>query len=91
MLTRAAVACVAALATVLVLAGCSSLPRNPVPPELAREATIPGMPDIRARAGRPDPAMVQDYLRSMQQESTDKRVGRESLQIQPDQLHIIDI
>ena len=71
MLTRAAVACVAALATVLVLAGCSSLPRNPVPPELAREATIPGMPDIRARAGRPDPAMVQDYLRSMQQESTD--------------------
>ena len=71
MLTRAAVACVAALATVLVLAGCSSLPRDPVPPELAREATIPGMPDIRARAGRPDPAMVQDYLSSMQQESTD--------------------
>lgn len=49
--------------------GCSSLPRNPVPPALAEQAQIPGMPDVRARAGRPAPAMERDYLLSLQQES----------------------
>ncbi len=51
------------------LAGCGVLPRNPVPPDLTRVATIPGMPDVRAWAGRPSAAMERDFERSFQQES----------------------
>jgi predicted acylesterase/phospholipase RssA len=51
------------------LAGCATIPRNPVPPEQTLAATIPGMPDVRAFAGRPDPAMQRDFEASMQQES----------------------
>lgn len=69
MVTRTVAAWLAMLALAAGLAGCSSLPRNPVPPALAHEASIPGMADVRARAGRPDPAMAQDYLRSLQEES----------------------
>ena len=35
-----------------LLAGCSTLPRNAPPPELMNETSIPGLPDIRAPAGR---------------------------------------
>ena len=59
------------LAVAAALCGCSTLPRNPVPANQAGEATIPGMPDVRARAGRPAPAMERDYLLSLQQESPD--------------------
>ena len=45
------------------------LPRNPVPPELTAVASIPGMPDVRAWAGRPSAAMERDFERSFQQES----------------------
>ncbi len=51
------------------LAACGVLPRNPVPPELTAAATIPGMPDVRAWAGRPSAAMERDFEQSFQQES----------------------
>ena len=51
------------------LAGCGVLPRNPVPPELTAVATIPGMPDVRAWAGRPSAAMERDLEQSFDQES----------------------
>ena len=51
------------------LAGCGVLPRNPVPPELTASATIPGMPDVRARAGGPIPVMERDLAQSFDQES----------------------
>ena len=53
----------------LALAGCSSLPRNPVPSELAVIARVPGLPDVRAWAGRPDPPMERDMALSFEQES----------------------
>jgi Patatin-like phospholipase len=51
------------------LAGCGTLRRNPVPPELTPVASIPGMPEMRAWAGRPSAAMERDFERSFQQES----------------------
>jgi predicted acylesterase/phospholipase RssA len=53
----------------LSLAGCGALVRNPVPPELAAQAVIPGMPEVRAPAGRSDPAMERDFAQSFLQES----------------------
>ena len=68
MLTRWVVVCaVAGLAT-----GCSTLPRNALPTELMGTAVIPGMPDVRAPAGRPSLAMSQDLARSFEQESPDE-------------------
>ena len=37
----------------VLLAGCGTLPRTPVPPELTPVASIPGLPEMRAWAGRP--------------------------------------
>ena len=54
---------------IAMLAGCGTLLRNPVPPELTPVASIPGMPDVRAKAGRVSPAMARDFERSFQQES----------------------
>jgi hypothetical protein len=52
----------------VALAACGVLPRNPVPPELTAAATIPGMPDVRAWAGRPsepgDGARLRAVLRA---------------------------
>ncbi|MGH8682356.1 MAG: hypothetical protein ACREVP_12735, partial [Burkholderiales bacterium] len=42
---------IAALALAVSLAGCGTLARNPVPPELTASATIPDMPEVRAWAG----------------------------------------
>ncbi len=53
------------------LAGCATIPRNPVPREHSRAATIPGMPDVRAIAGRPNPSMERDFELSIEQESPD--------------------
>ena len=50
------------------LAGCAALLRNPVPPELTPVASIPGMPDVRAWAGRVSPAMERDFAQSFEQE-----------------------
>lgn len=66
MLARAATV----VALVLAVSACSILPRNGVPPELAGEALIPGMPDVRALAGRPSPHMMADLELSFDQEST---------------------
>lgn len=52
-----------------LLAGCGALFRNAVPPELTPSATIPGMPDVRAWAGRPSPGMERDLEQSFAQES----------------------
>lgn len=60
-------AVLAALAA--ALGGCGLLPRNAVPPELVEEARIPYLPDVRAWAGRPSPAMTRDLEASFAQES----------------------
>ena len=65
-----AVAAVAALAA--VLGGCGLLPRNAVPPELVEQATIPHLPEVRAWAGRPSPAMTRDLEASFAQESPEE-------------------
>jgi predicted acylesterase/phospholipase RssA len=57
------------VATALVFAGCASLERNPVPPDLAAGASIPGMRDIRAVAGVESEAMQRDLALSFEQES----------------------
>lgn len=59
----------APLVLVVSLTGCSTLLRNPVPPELTAAATIPDMPDVRAWAGRPSAAMERDLTQSFEQES----------------------
>jgi len=53
------------------LAGCATIPRNPVPADQTLGATVPGMPDARAFAGRPNALMQRDFEQSMQQESRD--------------------
>jgi predicted acylesterase/phospholipase RssA len=51
------------------LAGCGTLPRNPVPPELTPVASIPGMSEMRAWGVRPSAVMERDFERSFEQES----------------------
>lgn len=51
------------------LCGCGSLPRNAVPAELSTQATVPGLPHVRAFAGQPSPAFVADLAASFAQES----------------------
>ena len=54
------------------LAGCgATLTRNAVPSDRTREARVPGLPEVRAWAGRPDPAMERDFAESFTQESRD--------------------
>ncbi len=62
-------ALVALLAGTLALSGCGSLLRNGVPIDQMATATIPGMPDIRAPAGRADAFMARDMAKSFVQES----------------------
>ncbi len=59
----------ALLLLALALVGCGSLPRNGVPSELMSDATIPGMPDVRAPTGLPSPVMERDMAESFAQES----------------------
>ena len=54
---------------VAFLSGCAILPRNAVPVDRMPEAVVPGMPDVRARAGRLDEAMQRDIAQSFRQES----------------------
>jgi len=51
------------------MTGCAILPRNAVPVDRMSEAVVPGMPDVRALAGRLDPAMQRDLAQSFAQES----------------------
>lgn len=57
------------LCVMLGLAGCGTLPRNAVPPALIGAAAIPGLPDVRAPAGRPSEGMADDLQHSFKQES----------------------
>lgn len=50
------------------LTGCATLPRNPVPEGATGAAVVPGMPDVRAWAGTPSPALQQDFERSVRDE-----------------------
>jgi len=59
------------LCLVLALSACSTLPRNALPAELADQATIPGMPVIRAFGGKLSPYMMADLGRSFEQESAE--------------------
>lgn len=52
-----------------LLAGCSSLPRSAPPPALMNETSIPGLPDVRASAGRRSDAFMADLRLSFGQES----------------------
>jgi len=67
-IVRHAAAIVVALAC-LFLGGCATLPRNAVPIELTGSASVRGMPDVRASAGRRSEAMERDFLQSLQDES----------------------
>jgi hypothetical protein len=59
------IACIA----MLILSGCATAPREPVPPHLTATAVVPGMPGVRAESGRRSAAMEEDFLRSLQDES----------------------
>jgi hypothetical protein len=52
-----------------LLAGCGSLPRNAVPPELTQTATVPYLPEVRGWAGQPSPTLERDLVASFAQES----------------------
>jgi hypothetical protein len=56
------------VAATIALVGCGILPRNAVPVELMPEASIPGLPDVRATAGRRNAAMTADLALSFAQE-----------------------
>lgn len=56
-------------ALALLLGACGSLPRNPVPPQLAQQALIPNMPEVRGWAGQPNLTLEQDLEQSFAQES----------------------
>ena len=62
---RMAVACLVGL----MLTACGSLPRDPVPTQHPLQATLPGMPQVRAWAGTPSPLLEQDLADSFKQES----------------------
>ena len=66
--TRFATYCVA-LAVAGCLGGCGTLLRNPVPVAVMDQAIIPGMPDVRAPAGRLSVTMSADLTLSFKQES----------------------
>ena len=70
--TLACIARAALLGLALATAGCGTLLRNPVPPALVTAAAIPDMPDVRAWAGQPNPAMERDLAASFGQESRDE-------------------
>ena len=53
----------------LSVAGCGSLPRNPVPVDRMKQAELPGMPDVRAWAGSFSEAFEADLAESVRQES----------------------
>ena len=57
-----------ALAAAILVAGCTSIQRNPVPIESADRAVIPGMPDVRDWGNRPSRKFQQDLVRSVRDE-----------------------
>jgi predicted acylesterase/phospholipase RssA len=57
-----------AMLAIVMLTGCTALPRNPVPVEDMHRAEVPGMPPVRARAGHLDPDFQADLVLSVKQE-----------------------
>lgn len=69
---------VCAVCMAVLLSACGSLPRNAVPTELVPLAVVPQMPDIRASAGQPSPAMERDLIESFAQEiDGDFKIGKD--------------
>lgn len=66
---RSKLAGIAVAAALVALTGCSSLPRNAVPPAETQASAIPGMPDVRAWAGQPNPTLERDLEESFAQET----------------------
>ena len=59
--------CVAAAAALLLLVGCASIKRQPVPIEDMDRAVIPGMPDIRDWGDEPSPHFQEDLIQSVRE------------------------
>jgi len=59
---------VRAAAVLLLLAGCTSVHRNPVPVEDADRAQIPGMPGVRDWGDEPSELFQSDLIRSVREE-----------------------
>jgi hypothetical protein len=55
----------AAAALVILLAGCTSVHRNPVPVEAMDRAQIPGMPGVRDWGDQPSPEFQADLVQSV--------------------------
>ncbi|MFL9585208.1 patatin-like phospholipase family protein [Stenotrophomonas sp. AB1(2024)] len=69
---RHAVVYAAVLAGCLLLGACATLPRTPVPADQGAWAVVPGMPDVRAWAGRPNRDMELDFEQSIRDEHPDR-------------------
>jgi len=61
----------AVLMVCLLLGACATLPRTPVPADQIAWAVVPGMPDVRAWAGRPNRDMEEDFEQSIRDERTE--------------------
>jgi hypothetical protein len=62
-----------AAALALLAGACSTLPRSALPEALVEQATLPGMPVVRAAGGAtPDPTMMADLALSFEQESPEQ-------------------
>jgi predicted patatin/cPLA2 family phospholipase len=60
------------LSIILVVTGCSGLPRNPVPIDRMDEAVLAGMPRARAYWGKTvDPVFQKDIIQSLRDEPAD--------------------
>ncbi len=57
-----------AIAVLLLLAGCTSLERNPVPIDAMSRAIIPGMPDVRDWGDQPSLYFQEDLIQSVRDE-----------------------
>ena len=53
---------------IMILGGCSTLPRNPTPVDQLYSAEVPNLPNVRAWAGQPSPAFQTDIQESAAQE-----------------------
>jgi len=53
---------------IIILGGCSALPRNPTPVDQLYSAEVPNLPNVRAWAGQPSPAFQADIQESAAQE-----------------------
>lgn len=57
-----------AITVLLLLTGCTSLERNPVPIDAMSRAVVPGMPDVRDWGDEPSPHFQEDLIESVRDE-----------------------